>query len=133
MALFIGCGAPVVMPCSVSRVLDAPYDVGNTYGLYGEVIGHVAMRISGCEKIEEVDSCAPSWGLRVRVLEPLNAAARAASEVEYFNFGTGSDCRAIPMPQEQVQLRFPVGTRIAFAGRLFTWDQPRPPRIRLTS
>jgi hypothetical protein len=32
-----------------------------------------------------------------------------------------------------VQLKYPVGTRIGLAARLFTWDEPVPRRIRLTS
>jgi hypothetical protein len=131
-ALFIGCWASVASPCSVSSVLDAPFG-SDTYGFYGEVIGHVAMQIPGCENVPEPERCAPSWGLRIRILEPLNVPARNLTEVEYFNFGTASDCGARPIPQDLVQSRYPLGTRIALAARLFTWDQPNPPRIRLTT
>ena len=133
LALFIGCCMSVAQPCSVSHVLDAPYDVGNTFGLYGEVIGHVSMRIPECEKVTYEDVCAPSWGLKIRVLKPLNGAARSATEVEYFVFDTASDCGPRPVPQKKVQSRYPVGTRIALAASLFAWDQPDPPRIRLSS
>ena len=133
LALFSACCASIARPCSVSRVLDAPYDVGNTYGFHGEVVGHVSMRIPGCETVTYEDVCAPSWGLKLRILQPLNAAARSATEVEYFNFDTASDCRPRPVPQDRIQSRFPVGTRIALAASLFTWDQPDPPRIRLAS
>ena len=133
LALFIGCWATAASPCSVSPVLDAPFSP-DTYGFYGEVVGHVAMRIPDCEKAREPpDRCAPSWGLRIRILEPLNLPARNLTEVEYFNFGTAADCGAVPVPQAQIQRDYPVGTRIGLAGRLFTWDEPRPPRIRLTS
>ena len=132
-ALALG-GWPVVCrPCSVSSVLHGPYDVANSYGFYGEVIGHVSMRIPGCEHLQEAAACSPSWGLRIRILEPLNVPARGVSEVEYYSFGTRSDCRAVPMPQEDVQRQYPAGTRIALAAVLFAWDEPRPPRIRLTS
>lgn len=133
LALLIACCASIAKPCSISRGLDAPHDLGNTWGFYGEVVGHVSMRIPGCETVTYEDLCAPSWGLRVRVLEPLNAAARNASEVEYFNFDTASDCRPRPVSQDKVQSGFPVGTRIALAASLFTWDQPSPPRIRLAA
>ena len=100
LALFIGCWATAASPCSVSRVLDAPFG-SDTYGFYGEVVGHVAMRIPGCETVPgPPDRCAPSWGLRIRILEPLNLPARNLAEVEYFNFDTGSDCRALPVPQD---------------------------------
>lgn len=131
-ALFIGCWACVANPCSVSSILDAPFG-SDSYGFYGEVIGHVAMRIPGCENVPEPDRCAPSWGLRIRILEPLNVPARNLTEVEYFNFNTASDCGAVPVAQAAVQRNYPVGARIALAARLFTWDEPRPPRIRLTS
>jgi len=132
LALFTGCWANVASPCSVSSVLDEPFSP-DTYGFFGEVVGHVAMRIPGCENVPEPDTCAPSWGLRIRILEPLNLPARNLTEIEYFNFGTASDCGARPIPQDLVQSRYPVGTRIALAARLFTWDQPKPPRIRLTT
>jgi hypothetical protein len=133
LALLTGCWATVANPCSVSRVLDAPFSP-DSYGFYGEVVGHVAMRIPGCETVPAPpDRCAPSWGLRIRILEPLNLPARNLTEVEYFDFGTSSDCRALPVPQARVQSKYPVGARIALAARLFTWDEPRPPRIRLTT
>jgi hypothetical protein len=133
LALFIGCWANVATPCSVSSVLDQPFS-SDTYGFYGEVIGHVAMRIPGCENVPEPpDRCPPSWGLRIRILEPLNVPARNLTEVEYFNFKNAADCGAVPVAQAAVLRKYPVGTRIALAARLFTWDEPRPPRIRLTS
>ena len=132
LVLFTGCWATVASPCSVSRVLDVPFSP-DTYGFYGEVVGHVAMRIPECERSTYPQGCSPSWGLRIRILEPLNLPARDLTEVEYFSFGTGSDCSPLPVPQSQVQLKYPVGTRIALAGRLFTWDQPKTSRIRLTT
>jgi len=133
LALLIGCCTSVVQPCSVSRVLDAPHDLGNTWGFYGEVVGHVSMRIPGCEKVTYEDVCSPSWGLKIRILQPLNATARSAAEVEYFNFDTASDCMPRPVGQHKIESAYPVGTRIALAASLFAWDQPIPPRIRLTS
>jgi hypothetical protein len=133
LALFISCWATVASPCSVSRALDAPFSP-DTYGFYGEVVGHVAMRIPRCETVPEPpDRCAPSWGLRIRILQPLNLPARNLAEVEYFNFGTYMDCGPVPVPQDEVRLKYPVGTRIALAAQLFIWDEPRPPRIRLTT
>lgn len=132
-ALIIGCCMGVAQPCSVSRVLDAPYDLANTWGFFGEVVGHVPMRIPGCEKVTYEDVCAPSWGLKIRILQPLNGVARSAAEVEYYNFDTASDCMPRPVPQDKVQAQYPVGTRIALAASMFSWDQPNPPRIRLTS
>jgi len=114
-------------------VLDAPYDLGNTWGFYGEVVGHISMRIPGCEKVTYEDVCSPSWGLKIRILQPLNATARSAAEVEYFNFDTAPDCGLRPVGQHKIESAYPVGTRIALAASLFAWDQPIPPRIRLTS
>jgi hypothetical protein len=133
LALIIGCCANVAQPCSVSRELDAPHDLGNTWGFYGQVIGHVSMRIPGCEKVTYEDVCAPSWGLKIRILQPLNARARTATEVEYYEFITASDCRPRPVPQGKIQSRYPGGTRVAVAASLFTWGPPDPQRIRLTS
>jgi hypothetical protein len=133
LALLFGCCANLAQPCSVSRVLGAPHDVGNTYGFYGEVVGYAQMRIPGCEQVTYEDVCAPSWGLKVRILHPLNAAARSVTEVDYFNFDTASDCGPRPVPQAKIESKYPPGTRIALAASLFAWDQPRPPRIRLTS
>jgi hypothetical protein len=132
LALFVGCCATVATPCSVSRVLDTPFSL-DSYAFYGEVIGHVSMQIPGCEKSYSPDACSPSWGLRLRILEPLNVPARNLSEVEYFSFETASDCSPMPIPEGNVRALYPVGTRIALAARLFTWDEPRPRRIRLTS
>jgi hypothetical protein len=131
-ALVIGCCATVARPCSVSSVLDNAFTLDN-YAFYGEVIGHVSMRIPGCENSYSPEGCSQSWGLRIRILEPLNVPARNLAEVEYFNFPTGADCRALPMPEGNVRLQYPVGTRIALAARLFTWDEPSPRRIRLTA
>lgn len=128
----IGCCASVASPCSVSRVLEQPFSL-DSYGFYGEVTGYVSMRLPGCENTSDPASCLPAWGLRIHILEPLRVPARDVSEVEYFAFGTGSDCRALPLAQDDVQRRFPAGTRVALAARLFTWDEPKPPRIRLTS
>jgi hypothetical protein len=131
-ALFMGCCASIARPCSVSPVQHTPFTLDN-YAFYGEVIGHVSMRIQGCENSEYPQGCSPSWGLRLRILEPLHVPARRLSEVEYFSFETGADCRALPMPEGNVRLQYPVGTRIALAARLFTWEEPGPRRIRLTS
>ncbi len=122
LALFIGCWATVASPCSVSRVLDAPFSP-DTYGFYGEVVGHVAMRIPGCETVPEPpDRCAPSWGLRIRILEPLNLPARNLTEVEYFNFGTAR----IAAPCRSRRARFRASTPWAHASH---WRRACSPGI----
>lgn len=132
LAVLAGSGVPAWC-CSVSSVLQEPYDTSNVFGFYGEVTGHVSMRIPECDRLPEPGRCEPSWGLRLRVLEPLNSAARDLREVEYFEFGTGADCSARPTSQERVRNDYPVGSRVGLAARLLTWERPRPPRIRLTS
>jgi hypothetical protein len=129
LALLIGCFVPVAKPCSIFRTRDVPISFDH-YAFYGEVLGYASVKVCGYET--EPAPCAPSWGLRISILEPVYVPGRNVTEVEYFEFAMDSMCNDTPMPEELVRQQYPVGRRIALAASLYTADEPKSRRIRLT-
>jgi hypothetical protein len=123
--------APLARPCSIIVPRDVPFSFDH-YAFYGEVIGHASTPLVRCGDAFKNGKCPSTWGLRIRILQPVHVPARNITEVEYFDFGLDSMCAFAPSAEEFVKQQFPVGTRVALAASLYTADEPTRRQIRLT-
>jgi len=110
--------------------LEAFRDVSpEEFVFYGEVIGYSSAPVAGCTADASIN-CPESWGLRVKVLVPLQVPPSAPRVVDLFAYGLESDCSALPISEEQVR-RVAVGSKLEVAAKPFAPPPDDPSRAML--
>jgi hypothetical protein len=114
--ILIGClAASCANACSF--VLEAFTGVApEEYVFYGEVTGYASIRIGRCEETAHADQCHESWGLKLKIVAPLQVPDRSAHAVNLFWFGLGSMCNRETVSQAQVS-QIPIGSKFKIAAK----------------
>ncbi|HEY7639472.1 MAG TPA: hypothetical protein VH814_07080 [Steroidobacteraceae bacterium] len=86
------------------------------YLLYGEVTGYASVEIGTCDDESQRDQCHESWGLQLKVVEPLQLPDPSARNVELFSFGVDSMCSRQPVTAAQIRA-IPIGSRFKIAAK----------------
>lgn len=116
--------------CSIR--LDEFRDVSpDEFVFYGEVVGYATAPVVGCT-VDVSVNCPKSWGMRVKILVPLQVPSSSPRVVDLVAYGLESDCSALPTSEEQVR-RVAVGSKLEVAARSFAPLADDPSRVMLNA
>jgi hypothetical protein len=115
------------LACTIATEPYSSFDPAE-YVFYGEVTGYTSSQRHCAEGSLRV--CETSWGLVLRILEPIHLPSRDVREVELYSFGLESDCSRIVVSESEAR-QTPIGALMAVVAKELEESQPRPGRDRI--